>query len=114
MTHKREHDDFVRRLRELKTDPLFKSRLKAGMLDLKSLSEKEVDNVIRRADDAGFYFLMVAPTLDFRCAPRVYRSRRWRVRSAKDSPHTLVRNPDREIQHVHAPRGPVGGALDPR
>lgn len=59
----REHDDFVQRLRSLKEDPLFRKHLKKGDLNLKALTEKEIDSICKRADDAAFYFLMAAARL---------------------------------------------------
>lgn len=80
MTLQREHDDFVQRLRALKNDPLIGSRLKKGSLDLKSLSEKDIDRICRRSsDDAGFYFLMAAARLS-----------RTKLKAAKQDPGVKI------------------------
>jgi len=63
VTREREHDDFVQRLRCLKEDPLLKRLLKKGVVKLTALSERDVDALCRREDDAGFYFLMAAARL---------------------------------------------------
>lgn len=63
MTLQREHDDFVHRLRSLKEDPLFRRLLKKGIVNLRALSEKDIDALCRREDDAAFYFLMAAAGL---------------------------------------------------
>jgi hypothetical protein len=59
----REHEDFVRRLNALKADTVFASHLQGDELDLRALSENEIDAVLHRTDDAGFYFLMAAARL---------------------------------------------------
>lgn len=63
MTPQPEHSDFVRRLRALASHSLVKPRLKRGVLDLKSLSEAEIDVLCRDSNDAPFYFLMAAANL---------------------------------------------------
>ena len=79
MASQREHDDFVRRLAALRSDAVFRSRLKRGVLDLSSLTEKEIDAICRRADDAAFYFLMAAARLS-----------RARLRVAQDDPTVKI------------------------
>ena len=78
MTLQREHDDFVHRLHSLREDPLFKRNLKKGMLNLKAIDEKDIDAICRRADDAGFYFLMAAARLS-----------RTKLKQAQQEPRSL-------------------------
>lgn len=63
MSSRPEHDDFVLRLRALARDAQFKPYVKKGVVNLKSLTEKQIQKVLRRKDDAAFYFLMAAAGL---------------------------------------------------
>lgn len=58
-----EHDDFVERLRGLRTDPVFRPLLKGGALNLQPLTEKQIGKIITDKNDAGFYLLMAAAQL---------------------------------------------------
>lgn len=74
-----EHDDFVQRLRALRSDAVFKANLKRDVLNLKALTEKEIDAIWRRADDAGFYFFMAAAKLS-----------RTKLKTAQDDPAVKI------------------------
>lgn len=63
MTPPPEHDDFVRRLRALREHAVFKPILKRDTLQLRSLTERQIDTFCRSDDDAAFYFLMAAARL---------------------------------------------------